>query len=149
MWSPSCSLTPSLAAVVCQNIKSDDHRAGRERVMADVFEGNGEQGHVLFGVILDEEVNDIAFSIDHVCGCQSVSQIAQDEQSVGVRTAERTVRREGTCDLEFWCWLWFSHYLSSATVWGSVHEVSLSIVNHDDTMGTTVVMVLNLSCGER
>ena len=35
--------------------------------------GNGEQSHVLFGVILDEEVDDIAFSIDHVCGSRSVS----------------------------------------------------------------------------
>jgi hypothetical protein len=30
--------------------------------------GNGEQGHAPFGVILDEEVDDITFPIDHVCG---------------------------------------------------------------------------------
>lgn len=52
--------------------------------MADIFNqtvclrvvegaGNGEQGHVLFGVVLDEEVDDIALSIDHVCGSRSVS----------------------------------------------------------------------------
>ena len=35
--------------------------------------GNGKQGHVLFGVILDEEADDIAFSVDHVCGCRSAS----------------------------------------------------------------------------
>lgn len=35
--------------------------------------GNGEQSHVLLGVILDEEVDNIALSIDHVCACRSVS----------------------------------------------------------------------------
>ena len=30
---------------------------------------NGEHGHVPLGVILDEEIYDIAFSIDHVCRC--------------------------------------------------------------------------------
>jgi len=70
--------------------------------------GNGKQGHFLFGVILDEQVNDIAFSIDHVCGRRSVTW---DEQGVGARTTEMIVRRERTCDLEFWRWLWFSHCL--------------------------------------
>lgn len=35
--------------------------------------GDGKQGHVIFGVILDKKVDDIAFSVDHVCGRRSVS----------------------------------------------------------------------------
>jgi len=64
--------------------KSDEHYARQETVTTNVFEetvslrvmegaGNGKQGHVLFSVILDEEVDDIAFSIDHVCRCRSDS----------------------------------------------------------------------------
>ena len=34
---------------------------------------NGENGNILFCVVLDEEVNNVAFSIDHVWGCRSVS----------------------------------------------------------------------------
>lgn len=34
---------------------------------------NGEHSNVLFCVVLDEEVDDVAFPIDHVCGCRSVS----------------------------------------------------------------------------
>ena len=32
---------------------------------------NGKQGHVLFGVVFDGEVDNIVFSIDHICGRRS------------------------------------------------------------------------------
>lgn len=34
---------------------------------------NGEQSEVLFRVILEEEIDDIALSVDHVCKRRSVS----------------------------------------------------------------------------
>lgn len=40
--------------------------------------GNGEQGHVPFREILDEEIDNIAFSVDHVCKCRSDSQMVSD-----------------------------------------------------------------------
>ena len=33
----------------------------------------GEQSHILFGVVLDKEVDDVALPIDHICTSRSVS----------------------------------------------------------------------------
>ena len=48
--------------------------------------GNGEQGHVPFGVVLDEEIDYIAFSIDHVCRVDRAPKQSQmDERTRNVR----------------------------------------------------------------
>lgn len=67
--------------------------------------GNRKQGNIPFGVILDEEVDDIALSIDHVCGCRSEFRDGLRWVDEETRTTERVVGRERTCDLEFLRWL--------------------------------------------
>jgi len=74
---------PNLAEVVWQNTPRQ-MAVMQEKATTNVFEetvslrvvegaGNGDQGHVLLRVILDEEVDDISLSINHVCRCRSVS----------------------------------------------------------------------------
>ena len=78
---------------------------------------NGKQRRILSGTILDEEIDDIAFPIDHVCGCRSDSPNGPGIMGIRTRTAAGIVGRQRTCDLESRCWLW-PVTVSSATVYG-------------------------------
>jgi hypothetical protein len=72
-----------------------------------VVEGasNGDQSRVLFHVIFDEEVDDIAFSVDDVYDSDQFPITASDGGEEREHTTKRIVRRERTCDPEFRLWL--------------------------------------------
>jgi hypothetical protein len=96
---PWNNLTAILEVVVYHNVQSDDGST-RGEAISNVFEqavglwvmeraGNGEYCHVLFGVILDKEVDDIPFPIDYVC---VVDQFSEGRRMGG---KEKHVRPKG------------------------------------------------------
>jgi len=71
--------------------------------------GNGKQRHVLFRIILDEQVDDIAFLIDHVCGCRSDPFNGLGRMGRGNTYGRRDCWKEK--NLETRRWLWLCHRL--------------------------------------